>query len=46
MYGIKLFKDEMYNTIVDGILYHVYRVLKGILRLIYRPCLQQEDRRI
>jgi hypothetical protein len=46
IYGIKLFKDEMYNTIVDGILYHVYRVLKGILRVIYRSCLQQEDRRI
>ena len=46
MYGIKLFKDEMFNSIVDGILYHVYRVIKGILRLIYRPCLQQKDRRV
>ena len=46
MYGIKLFNDEMFNSIVDGILYHVYRVLKGILRLIFRPCLQQEDRRV
>lgn len=40
MYGIMLFRDEMANSIVDGILYHVYRVLKGVLRLIYRHRLQ------
>lgn len=36
MYGVKLFNDEMYNSIVDGILYHAYRVLKGVLRLVYK----------
>jgi glycosyltransferase involved in cell wall biosynthesis len=36
MYGIKLFKDEMANSIVDGILFHAYRVLKGGLKVIYR----------
>lgn len=41
MYGINLFKDEMANSIVDGILYHAYRVLKGVLRLIYRPMVEK-----
>ena len=36
MYGIKLFKDEMANSIVDGLLFHGYRVLKGVLKVIYR----------
>ena len=36
VYGIKLFKDEMLNSIVDGFLFHGYRVLKGILKLAYR----------
>ena len=36
IYGIKLFKDEMLNSIVDGILFHAYRILKGLMRLIYR----------
>ena len=36
IYGIKLFKDEMLNSIVDGILFHAYRLLKGLFRLIYR----------
>lgn len=35
IYGIKLFKDEALNNIVDGILYHVYRFKKGILRVWY-----------
>ena len=32
VYGVKLFKDEMLNGIVEGVLYHLYRVKKGILR--------------
>jgi hypothetical protein len=31
MYGIKPFKDENLSLVVDGLLYHVYRVKKGIL---------------
>jgi glycosyltransferase involved in cell wall biosynthesis len=36
VYGTKIFKDEMLNTIIDGFLYHGYRILKGFLRTIYR----------
>jgi glycosyltransferase involved in cell wall biosynthesis len=36
VYGIKLFKDEMLNSIVDGVLYHVYRAKKALLRLLSR----------
>jgi hypothetical protein len=32
MYGIKPFKDENLSLVVDGILYHVYRFKKGLLR--------------
>lgn len=32
MYGIRLFKDEALNGIVDGLLFHVFRIKKGILR--------------
>lgn len=32
VYGVKLFKDEMLNSIVEGVLYHIYRLKKGILR--------------
>ena len=35
-YGIKLFKDEMMNGIVDGVLYHGFRYLKGYLRLCHQ----------
>lgn len=35
IYGVKLFKDEMLNGIVEGILFHVYRVLKWLLKWIY-----------
>ncbi len=35
-YGFKLFRDEMLNNILDGLLYHGYRLLKGILKLIHR----------
>jgi glycosyltransferase involved in cell wall biosynthesis len=34
MYGIKLFNDENLNLIVDGLLYHVYRFKKGIIKLM------------
>jgi glycosyltransferase involved in cell wall biosynthesis len=36
VYGVKLFHDEMLNGIVDGFLFHIYRFLKGFLRLVYR----------
>ncbi|MDP3849569.1 MAG: hypothetical protein Q8Q59_03625 [Luteolibacter sp.] len=32
MYGIKPFKDENLSLVVDGLLYHVFRLKKGILR--------------
>ena len=35
IYGIKPFKDENLSLVVDGILYHVYRLKKGILKTIY-----------
>ena len=36
IYGVKFFSDEMLNGIVEGILYHAYRIFKGVLRLLYR----------
>ncbi len=36
VYGVRMFRDEMLNGIVEGVLYHAYRVLKGILRTIHR----------
>lgn len=36
MYGIKPFKDENLSLVVDGVLYHVYRLKKGILRMMRR----------
>ena len=36
MYGIKPFKDENLNLVVDGLLYHAYRLKKAILRVIHR----------
>lgn len=39
IYGIKWFRDEALNSIVDGILYHSYRLKKGILKWWYaRRC--------
>jgi hypothetical protein len=43
IYGIKLFKDEQLNCVMDGIFYHVFRFKKGILKWWYRasittPC--------
>jgi len=35
IYGIKLFGDESLNAVVDGILYHFYRMKKGILRALH-----------
>lgn len=37
VYGVKLFNDEMLNGIVEGILYQAYRILKGVLRMLYGP---------
>jgi glycosyltransferase involved in cell wall biosynthesis len=34
MYGIKPFKDENLSLVVDGVLFHLYRVKKGILRVM------------
>lgn len=36
MYGIKPFKDENLSLVVDGLLYHVYRLKKGVLQAIHR----------
>lgn len=39
IYGVKLFRDEMMNGIVEGILFHVFRFKKGLLRTLYaRTC--------
>ena len=35
IYGIKLFRDEALNSAVDGLLYHVYRFKKGILKALH-----------
>jgi len=35
IYGIKLFRDEAMNCAVDGILYHVFRIKKGILKALH-----------
>jgi GT2 family glycosyltransferase len=34
IYGVKLFRDEMMNGVVEGILFHVYRFKKGLMRLL------------
>ena len=34
-YGVRIFEDEMLNGIVEGVLYHAYRFLKGFLKLVY-----------
>ncbi|MDE0597352.1 MAG: glycosyltransferase family 2 protein [Roseibacillus sp.] len=36
MYGIRLFNDEMLNSVVEGFLHHVFRIQKGLLRWIHR----------
>ena len=36
MYGYKPFKDENLSLVVDGVLYHVYRLKKGLLRVLNR----------
>lgn len=35
IYGIKLFNEEQLNCIVDGILFYVFRIKKGILKIIH-----------
>lgn len=35
LYGINLFKGEAMNGVVDGILYHVFRLKKGVLRALH-----------
>jgi glycosyltransferase involved in cell wall biosynthesis len=35
VYGVKLFKDEMLNCIVEAILFHAYRILRFVLRFLY-----------
>jgi len=36
IYGIKLFRDEALNGVVDGILYHAFRLKKGLLKWRHR----------
>lgn len=46
IYGVKLFRDEMLNGIVEGILFHVYRFKKGLMRLIHsRRCRDSDGTR-
>lgn len=34
-YGIRVFRDELMNGMVEGVLFHLYRMQKGLLRLIH-----------
>ncbi|MEO5917140.1 MAG: glycosyltransferase family 2 protein [Luteolibacter sp.] len=36
IYGIRLFSDEALNWVIDGILYHAFRLKKGILKWLHR----------
>lgn len=36
IYGIRLFRDEALNNVVDGVLYHLYRFKKGILKMWHK----------
>ncbi len=36
IYGIKLFKDEHLNNIVDALLFHAFRLKKGMLKVIFK----------
>ena len=36
VYGIRLSNDEMLNGIVEGLVFQWYRVVKGLLRALYR----------
>lgn len=36
IYGVNLFKDEHLNNIVDAILFHAFRLKKGIVKTLYR----------
>jgi glycosyltransferase involved in cell wall biosynthesis len=35
IYGVRLFNDEVSNSIVDGILSHLYRLKKGVLKRLH-----------
>jgi glycosyltransferase involved in cell wall biosynthesis len=35
IYGIKLFGDEALSSVVDGLLYHFYRMKKGLLKAVH-----------
>lgn len=35
-YGVRLFRDELTNGVVEGLLFHFYRAQKGLLRLVHR----------
>lgn len=44
LYGFKPFNDENLSLIIDGILYHVYRFKKGLLRVFHRrKCMGAPD---
>lgn len=36
IHGVTLFRDEALNSMVDGLLYHAYRLKKGLFKCIYR----------
>jgi len=35
-YGVRLFRDELTNGVVEGLLFYFYRAQKGLLRLVHR----------
>lgn len=36
LYGIKLFRDEASNSIIDSLLHHIFRFKKGVMKMLYR----------
>ena len=36
IYGIRLSNDEMLNGVVEGVVFQWYRIIKGLLRALYR----------
>ena len=36
VYGTRFFEDEMLNGVVDAVLYHAYRLLKAVFRVVHR----------
>ena len=43
VYGCRLFEDEMLNIIVEGVMYHVFRVQKGWLKLWHKSSCREPE---